>query len=173
MQAHRHFSLTLIILLESSVTISNMHPLNAESITKPLETQNRSTCFWIIEYPRIYRSYEKKGAEKEYKRCRSLRARVCVSDRLAYINRHGGNWIKVPELFAGTLHTRVLAVEHLAIVPRYNAPLFGCNAQRKSFCLIEERNSHIDRMSRIRRLENVIRLQVFYVNVKLLCFEIA
>lgn len=61
-----------------------------------------------------------------------------VSDWLAYINRHDGNWIKVLELFAGTLHTCVLAVEHLTIVPRYNASLFGCNAQRKFFCLIKE-----------------------------------
>jgi len=68
-----------------------------------------------------------------------VHARVCMSNRLAYINRHDGNWIKVPELFAGTLHTCVLAVEHLAIVPQYNALLFGCNAQRKSFCFIEER----------------------------------
>lgn len=41
---------------------------------------------------------------------------VRVSDRLAYINRHDGNWIKVPELFAETLHTCVLMAEHLAIV---------------------------------------------------------
>lgn len=88
---------------------------------------------------------EKKGAEKEM--------RACVSNRLAYINCHDGNWIKVPELFAGTLHTYVFAAEHLAIVPRYNASLFGCNAQRKSFYLHRRKDRRIDGMSRIRRLK--------------------
>lgn len=130
------------------MTISNMHPLNAESITKPLETQNRSYWFGLSSTRESIDRNGKEGAEKEMQ---IVRACACVES--AYINRRDGNWIKVPELFAGTLHTCVLAAEHLAIVPRYNASLFRMQRATEVLLAHRRKDSFIDEMSRIRRLK--------------------
>jgi len=58
------------------VTIFNMHPLNAESITKPLETQNRSCWFGLSNTRESIDHNKKKGAKKEMQIVRA-RARVC------------------------------------------------------------------------------------------------
>jgi len=108
----QRFALTTIASPGSVVTISkHMHPFGAESITKPLKAIARRAR-WDYRAPEnlsIIREGRDEKRERERERERRRKIRAYVQNRPAYINSHDGNWIKVAELFAGTLHTRVLA----------------------------------------------------------------
>lgn len=104
-------------------------PMKAES-KKPLETITRHarSDYRVAENLSIMREQERERERKGLKR-------ACV--RSAYINSRDRNWIKVPELFAGSLHTCV-SLRRNCCGSQWNC-FWMQRAQRKSFCSIEER----------------------------------
>jgi len=135
----QRFALTAIASSGSVATISkHMHPFGAESITKPLKAIARRAP-WDYRAPENL-SIIREGRDGQKEREEKRKIRAYVQNRSAYINSHDGNWIKVAELFAGTLHTRVLARRNASRLSRDTMRSHSnATAQRKSFCSIEER----------------------------------